>query len=391
MKTTVKILLILFVSLSCKSVFGGIEDYGIATYRQPNGFSFQGRHFVDEFGEYFLTPEGYLFQHDAGDGYFHYVMMDEVSNLSVSRARVGIDDPQKEGIPKDIFSTAQWQEKVAKARGWRAQSGRLSKSVEPSVTAAPASVYLQILLVEFSDIKHRNLNDWPMNLGYGDSLPDYREFTRSEFEMLFFSQNVYHNTSPDGDPVYGSMRDYFSDISQGAFTLTGTVLNQNQPGTAIPKWVVLPETKTYYHNQSPAGYFDDFEDAVLSAAQTQQQITPVLDGTHKLCILYAGNMYATGQLHPATSGNVFIGSERFKYPPSGISRNSEVNAATFTHIGVHCHEFGHILGLYDHYYTYTYGKWGLMANGGNKGGTTTTFEGTIPLQSFPNSDTISDG
>lgn len=238
--------------------------------------------------------------------------------------------------------------------------------------------------MEFSDIRHRNLNDWPMDLGYGDELESYTEFTRSEFENLFFSSNIYNTTSPDGDPVYGSMRDYFSDMSQSAFSLTGTVLNQNQPGTNVPLWVVLPNTKMYYHNQDYAGYFDQFKTAVLSAAQSQQGIIPVLDATHKLCILYAGNMYADGQLHPATSGHVFIGSERFKYPPSGIPRNSEVNAATFTHIGVHCHEFGHILGLGDqYYYPYTYGLWGLMGNGGNKGGNSDNLRGNNPAPIVP--------
>jgi len=60
-------------------------------------------------------------------------------------------------------------------------------------------------------------------------------------------------------------------------------------------------------------------------------------------------------------------SERYKYPPDGIPRNSEVNDATFSHIGVHCHEFAHTLGLSDHYGDFFYNKWGLMSDGGNKG------------------------
>lgn len=61
-------------------------------------------------------------------------------------------------------------------------------------------------------------------------------------------------------------------------------------------------------------------------------------------------------------------SERFKYLPDGM-HDAELNDATFSHIGVHCHEFGHILGLHDHYedLRYYYNKWGLMADGGNKG------------------------
>lgn len=53
MKTTVRILAMLIASFYCDAVFAGIEDYGTATFRQPNGFTFQGRHFCDEFGDYY--------------------------------------------------------------------------------------------------------------------------------------------------------------------------------------------------------------------------------------------------------------------------------------------------------------------------------------------------
>jgi len=183
------------------------------------------------------------------------------------------------------------------------------------------------------------------------------------------------------------MRDYYRDMSQSAFTLSGAVLNQVNNG--IPTWVILSNTKMYYHNQSYAGIFTQFANAVLAAAQAQQGIVPTLDATHKLCIIYAGNMYVAndvgiGQLHPAASGNVYIMNERFKYPPQGIPRNSEVNDATFSHIGVHSHEFGHILGLGDQYYApYDYGLWGLMANGGNKGGDNDSQRGNNPAPIVP--------
>ena len=53
-------------------------------------------------------------------------------------------------------------------------------------------------------------------------------------------------------------------------------------------------------------------------------------------------------------------------------RNRESNSANFSHIGVHCHEFGHVLGFGDKYEKKNlrvgrgYRQWGVMADGGNK-------------------------
>ena len=63
---------------------------------------------------------------------------------------------------------------------------------------------LKVLLVEFSDVHH-------------NTTPNY---TYNNFNNLFFSTNVYVSTnmySPDGEPVYGSMRDYYSIMSDGEF------------------------------------------------------------------------------------------------------------------------------------------------------------------------------
>jgi hypothetical protein len=55
---------------------------------------------------------------------------------------------------------------------------------------------LKILLVEFSNVTH-NTNPY---------------YTYTDWENLFFSENVYVSPnmySPDGEPVFGSMRDFF--------------------------------------------------------------------------------------------------------------------------------------------------------------------------------------
>lgn len=48
------------------------EEYGVKRYYQPNGISFMGRHFGDEFGDYYQTSDGFLFGYRERDKYYHY-------------------------------------------------------------------------------------------------------------------------------------------------------------------------------------------------------------------------------------------------------------------------------------------------------------------------------
>ena len=78
-------------------------------------------------------------------------------------------------------------------------------------------------------------------------------------------------------------------------------------------------------------------------------------------------MYLSGLWPHASNRNIYIMSERYlANDVKPVPRNSETNNAKFSHIGVHCHEFGHILGAADQRETSrNYNEWGLMAGGGN--------------------------
>jgi len=76
-----------------------------------------------------------------------------------------------------------------------------------------------------------------------------------------------------------------------------------------------------------------------------------------LCILYAGNWNVQGYgngLWPHAVGNHYFMSETQNYGAGEY----------FCHIGVHCHEIGHLLGLHDKYdYDGEPGFWDLMGYG----------------------------
>jgi hypothetical protein len=66
-------------------------------------------------------------------------------------------------------------------------------------------------------------------------------YTKSDFENFLVSSGTYvtpNMYSPDGDAVYGSLRDYFQLMSSGNLTITGYVVNTIGAGD-IPNWVQM--------------------------------------------------------------------------------------------------------------------------------------------------------
>lgn len=209
--------------------------------------------------------------------------------------------------------------------------GTDSADIESVGELINATWTLKVLLVEFSDVKHRNPND--------HRKPAY---TFDDWNDLFFSEGEYVSPNmycPDEKVVYGSMRDYYKIISDGNFTLDGYVLNYDDDEDGVPEWIEVPNTKSYYNQSS----FGTFRSAAKNAA-----IAAGLDvstsSTVKLAIVYAGQMYTGGGLNPHKSGYEYIMSERFnRFGPN----NDEDDDAVFCGIGIHAHEFGHLLGWYD--------------------------------------------
>ncbi len=234
---------------------------------------------------------------------------------------------------------------------------------------------LKILLVEFSNVKH---NTEPY-------------YTYTDFENLFFSENVYVSPnmySPDGEPVYGSMRDYFSIMSDGDFNLNGYVVNQDEKGDGTPDWLELPLRKGQYDSTCFACW-DLFLNHTLAAA-----INAGLDistgPTTKLAIIYAGHTYrglpsggdlgsglnpqAGTFLYNETPYHLYIHGEKFACCSPGRAERPD---ARFAEIGINAHEFAHLLGIPD---LYDNGGWDMMNGGPTLG---PNFRGACPAPLNP--------
>jgi M6 family metalloprotease-like protein len=179
------------------------------------------------------------------------------------------------------------------------------------------SFRLAVVLLEFADVKH-----------------DAR-FASKDFARMLFAPGDY-TQAPDGRPTYGSMRDYYKEVSCGRFDVDGVVFD----------WVQVPNKWAYYDAQDMGGgdgsastVFDDSLRALK--AKHGADALAKFDG---VVFLYAGERKSLrgSQLWPHRA-SVPIGG---RFLPYYIT---EEGGAVFNSIGVHCHEFGHMLGLPDFY------------------------------------------
>ncbi len=191
------------------------------------------------------------------------------------------------------------------------------------------TIRLKILLVEFQDIRCRKNGD-----GFSP------RYSSKDFENLLGSEGTYVSPlmhSPDGDPVYGSMDDYFRAMSGGRMDVQAEVINMRDESTGLPVWITLPFAKEYYESdRKKDSIFIHAERAAISVGLDVATSTDA-----KLAIIYAGNTYYQGGgLNPVTWGNRYTMSE-----VQGRPYNQENPTARFSRIGIHCHEFAHTIGI----------------------------------------------
>ena len=190
-----------------------------------------------------------------------------------------------------------------------------------TISPAPSSIFLGVILVEFEHDRH----DSTVYGNYG--------YTKAEFDSMLFSRNYYYTappnntTSPDDENVYGSMWDYWDEMSYGQFDLNGEVLNETN-AYGEPVWVELPGYRSEYSITTVPDRIA-FKNIVFDSAYAHG-IDTTTSLTRRIAIVYAGDE-GFGSKAIGYGGSVYFTSEK--------------RGGYFSHIGVHCHEFGHLLGL----------------------------------------------
>ena len=198
---------------------------------------------------------------------------------------------------------------------------------------------LAIVPFEFSDVKHN------------------ADFKLADFERMFFSRGEYVKRSPSGEKVYGSLADYYVENSEGKLRVKGRVFD----------WVALAKTREYFELRK-MGDREASKELLPKALALllERDGADCLDGFDGIVFMYAGKQtYLRPWMLWPHRASIRAGKKTLAY-----YLNAE-GGKFFNAVGVHIHEFGHMLGLPDQYgqkHATGIGKWCTMAIGHMGGG-----------------------
>jgi M6 family metalloprotease-like protein len=324
----ITILLILFI-LVIIDVFANYRDTGYRKLKQPNGVEFVGRTYGDEFESKSVTSTGYVYVQNYSDGWAYYAVLDAEGDYTASKARVDIDTPP---APPNLERSVVCKAKIQKRKNFNA-SLTAADAVQLS---PPNNPNIGVILVEFSNVKHDTT----------DRCPD--GYYISDFWNLIFSVGIYKTygvpnpmSSPGGLPVFGSVQDYYKEMSVNVVSFSGGIINrENREYPDQPIWIKVDYTKDecsrmVYNNG------DDFNAKWpgIAVVAAEAQIPNFNRSQFDIIIvLYARETLYRGALWPAAIGGKY-------YSIGEMDENG-----LFSTIGTHCHELGHALfSFHDQY------------------------------------------
>ncbi len=210
---------------------------------------------------------------------------------------------------------------------------------------------MAVILVEYPDVKHSE------------------KISTKAWADSFFSTASYNKTNATGQTTYGSLNDYYLELSCGKFHVEGKVFDwievskkradYGQTASLPAKTQFLTEALDALIKRDGADALKDFDGTMFIYAGSRFSTANrgSLYWPHRSSVTYKGKSWPyficpEGEGAPGGGGfgggsggggGRFGGGER-----SGSSTNREV-ARTMQNISVFCHEFGHMLGLPDLY------------------------------------------
>lgn len=338
------LVLIIAAFLSVIETFATQAYPHLISFTQPNKSTLSIYIKGDEKINWIESEDGYSLLHDD-DGYLVYAIQDKNGNMIPStiiahdkKYRTAGEDSILAKIPKYLRYTDDQIRDLLSL--WEILEDQ--KSQKSNITTT-GEVKLLLILMQFTD----------------------KQFTRTTQEI----RKLFNQANYTAGGLTGSVHDYYYSNSYGKlsleFDIAGPYTTQN--------------ATAYYGNRGTNGYQAFAREAVNAAAADvdysdyDNNGDGVMDGLH---ILFAGHgEEASGNAahiwsHKSTLSNlVHDGIAITTYSCSPELRNTSTQ---LTHIGVICHELGHVFGAPDFYdidydgsggqYPGT-GEWDLMGSG----------------------------
>lgn len=358
-----------FLSSMTVAALGAGFDTGFLTYTQPNDTTFQARYWGDEFEWHMETDAGYAIICNPTDNYYYYAVLNSNGDYAYSQLKVGIDSPT--GIPlhldRSITKKAEIMEQVEQfmedCDDNLARHQAMMEEVDETVVN-----HCAVVLV-YTDDRHYAIKE----------TTNTQKYEYVNFQYLLDSDNfVYNDVNPDGDAVFCSVRDYYHEVSWCAEEDTFqqdirfTILNDVVADTIV--WVYVPgifmgpdSIRTW------SGCTSFFNAAAASAIASPYNLS--FTGYDDICFIVGGYIPSGSACVSGIMSNIQLGG--YLYPTYWQNEQwigfAAGNSPTFSHIGGHCHEYGHVLGLSFWWDIYSVGgncsgrQYMLMSTGNNPG------------------------
>lgn len=339
----------------CVLLYAVIQGYatiaypGLVEFKQPNGNIVKVTMKGSETLKWAETEDGYTLMYDS-IGNLVYAELDAMGDLVPSNVIATDKEFRPAEVEMRLMATpkhlAYSQRQMNMAE--QVQQARYRQMAQMSSSGAPAmgTRKMLLILVEFPDFRFQK--------------------TKKDFELLMNQINYTDNGR------YGSVRDFYKENSFGQLDLIHDVVGVYR----------LQYERAYYGGND--GYSNDHDprqmaleavtmaNADVNFADYDNDGDGIVDGVH---IIYAGPGEEAGGgsdciwAHSWTVSATVDGLRTLRYSCSPEIRGS--GGSQMTHIGVICHEIGHVLGAMDFYDT-NYGtggqypgtgNWDLMASG----------------------------
>lgn len=300
---------------------------GLVQLSQPDGTEISAYLFGDERVSWIETEDNYTLMVNEL-GYLEYAVVDQNGDMSPSG--IVAKNPSMRSV-MDINFLSQTDKKIRYSKDQINIMLELTKSMETPKSGGIEGLTvgirkLLVILVEYSDLSFT--------------------YTRQQFENLFNQIGYTANSST------GSVRDYFAASSYGKLDLQSTVVG---PFT-------LPNTQKFYGEKTANMNDINSKQMIIDACNLADPSVDfsiydndqnlIVDGVH---IVYAGQGEHNG------GGTNAIWAHRSKLGPQDFVSNEGIriidyscasekrSSSAMSGVGVHSHEFGHVLGLWDYY------------------------------------------
>ncbi len=204
------------------------------------------------------------------------------------------------------------------------RGGNFTNRLAMGASRPQDALKLALVLIEFPDVKHN------------------AKITPKDWEQEFFSTKSYTRTAT-GQTAYGSLNDFYSELSSGLFHVQGKAFEAVQVSRNRLEYSTTGSTAGTGSARGGNGDSTLLREALDKLAAREG--ANVLNGYDAMAFLYAGGVAArelTSVYWPHSSMMAYR-NRRFRYLVAAEG------GRRMTDISTMCHEFGHVLGLPDLY------------------------------------------